>query len=258
MVHTRFHHPVPKDKILTGDNLQYERSMDSVSEFKKFILSSYEELENYSDEELLAVGIKRGDNNRNGGHYEIRTDSALFHLGIWRYAMGMHVNATQWGVLDTPVGRLTGGAISASMRSLDFEATDMAVGRQTSEHQFSFSFEDTGIDRKPVGTYIEACLPHPDTKIEYDEEKGQYKVNYKERDERPKEILDGSAYVDYCNQDGTPFKSEPFVSTTYENFDSAIEDIKSKTSAFQNVWNSALTALRENKKQETSTIGRSK
>ena len=258
MVHTRFHHPVPKDKILTGDNLQYEKSMDSVAEFKNFILSSYEELESYSDEELLAVGVKRGDNSRNGGHYEICADSAEFHLGIWRYGMGIRVKATQWGVLDTPVGRLTGGAISASMRSLDFEASDFAVRRQTSEHQFSFGFEDTGIDRKPVGTYIEACLPHPDTKIEYDEEKGQYKVNYKERDERPKPIYDGSAYVDYCNQDGTPFKSEPFVSTTYESFDSAIEDIESKTIAFQNVWNSALTALRENKKQETSTVGRSR
>lgn len=258
MVHTRFHHPVPKDKILTGDNLQYEKSMDSVSEFKKFILDSYKELDSYSDTELLAVGVTRGDNSRDGGHYKIRTDGALFHLGIWRYGMGMHVNATQWGVLDTPVGRLTGGAISASMRSLDFEASDFAVGRQTSEHQFSFGFEDTGIDGKPVGTYIEACLPHPDAKIEYDEKKGQYEVTYKERDERPKQILDGSAYVDYCNQDGTPFKSAPFVSTTYESFDSAIEDIESKTSAFQNVWNSALTALRENKKQETSTVRRSK
>ena len=158
-------------------------------------------------------------------------------------ANGTNVSAEQQEPIDTPVGRITGGAVMAFARVFQFDGEENTLERNNSEHLFFFSTQEKGLNGTVTGSYLEVCLPHPEGKIVYDDEKGGYAVVYKTPEEKPNKVYFGTE-IDYENTNGTPYRSEPFVATTYASFEDASSDMESKTQAFQNAWTNALTVLR--------------
>ena len=254
-IYGKFHYPKKMDEIMLGNREQYVTTKQLIDEFKKFIINTWDELAKYSKEELASVGITTPENYSSQdrkGTFELNISGSKLHINLWDYESDndLYVSACQWGELDNSVRRLTGGAITASRRILDFDNRDFSVGRETSESHFSFGFEDTDFKGIPSGAYIEGFLPHPTGKVDFDEKKGYYVIINKSASEKPKRCpSDGTYYEEYCNIDNAPYVSEPFICTTYSSFEAANEDIINKTIAFQTAWRKALDELRANYKK---------